>query len=385
MSLNTKVGSVELSTPLILASGYITETPDFFMRASKFGCSAIVTRSLKKVVPEERKRVPAPRYAVIPGKDTMLNCEWGNEYSWELWRNKWVDEVRVANSPIIMSLSGRDLDGCKDLIRSFDEIGVDAFEINISCSHSGALHGNLNVDFGNLKSTLKHIRPITKTPIWIKLSYSPFVVGMAQMAEEMGADAIICSNSIGPGMLIDIESGYTKLGTQGGAGGVSGAAIFPIALRCVFEISRNVRIPVVGVGGVCSGEDAIQMMFAGASAVQLYTYPSLHGPEVFESIITEMNSFLMRHNDKYQGISDIIGLSHAHALEHRFHANSPTINSEKCIGCGICVRSCQFNGMKIVYTDGKEVASITESCISCNACVGMCPIRIGAITPNFLR
>jgi len=208
--LKTSVGAVTLNTPFILASGYITETPDFFLASHPHGCAAMVTRSLKKIIPPERARVPAPRYVVIGG-DTMLNCEWGNELPWEHWREKSAQQVKATGAPIVISLSGRDPNGCVHLIHSFDEIGVDAFEINVSCSHSGALHGDLNTDLENMGKLLTLIRPHTRTPIWIKLSYSTILLEMARQAEGSGADAIVCTNTIGPGLLLDTKTGKPML------------------------------------------------------------------------------------------------------------------------------------------------------------------------------
>ena len=101
MNLSVQVNGISFNTPIILASGYITETPSFFMEAIPHGCSAIVTRSLKKIVPDERKRVPVPRYAIIPGEDSMLNCEWGNEFGWDNWRDQWVRQVKEDRKSVV--------------------------------------------------------------------------------------------------------------------------------------------------------------------------------------------------------------------------------------------------------------------------------------------
>lgn len=164
MSLKTQVGSVRLQTSLLLASGNITETPEFFIRAQPYGCSGIVTRSLKQHVPPERSKITVPRYAVF-GQDNMLNCEWGNEKPWTEWRDGGVRQVQDTGYPIIVSLSGRDIESCCHLIKTFDELGVDTYEINISCSHSGTLHGNLNVDVLHLEQLMKKVRGVIKMPI----------------------------------------------------------------------------------------------------------------------------------------------------------------------------------------------------------------------------
>lgn len=382
MSLNTQVGNVKLQTPLLLASGYITETPEFFLKAQPYGCSGMVTRSLKQHVPPERVNVPAPRYAVFD-RDSMLNCEWGNEKPWTDWQDHGVTQVKDTGCPIIVSLSGRDLDGCCNLIRVFDEIGVNAYEINISCSHSGVLHGNLNVDVLHLQQLMKKIRGVTSTPIWIKLSYSNLLILMAKEAEELGADAIVCTNSIGPGMLIDTKTAKPKLGIKGGGGGVTGKAIFPIALWCVHQISQILTIPVVGCGGIFSVDQVIQMLMAGACAVQLYTAPALKGPVVFKWITTGLREFFAE-NPGYASVKDLIGLAVNKANEHRFSSPLPVVVEEKCTGCGICIHACAFNALKLVHRPDKiALAVIADNCNSCNACVGVCPPKFDAIRASF--
>ncbi len=304
--LRTHVNKLHLRYPLLLASGHITETPDFYLNSPE--CAGIVTRSLKYIVPDERRQTPSPRYAVFDDGHSMLNCEWGNTHPWREWKESGVDAVIEHGGAMIVALSGRAVDGCAKLIREFESKEVDAYEINVSCSHSGALHGNLNVDIEHLRILLETIRPLTSRQIWVKLSYSDCLYNMAIMAERCGANAIVCTNSIGPGMFIDIETGMPKLGSIDGVGGVTGRAIFPIALRCVFKLAETVRIPIIGVGGINTAEDAIQMFMAGASALQLYTAPALLGGEVFKEINDGIRDFLKRNN--YDSLEDIRGIAH---------------------------------------------------------------------------
>lgn len=382
MSLVTQVGNVKLRTPLLLASGYITETPEFFLRAQPYGCSGMVTRSLKQHVPPERSKVTAPRYAVFD-QDSMLNCEWGNERPWTEWRDHGVGQVKETGCPIVVSLSGRDPESCSRLIRVFDEIGVAAYEINISCSHSGALHGNLNVDMLHAERLMKQVRVVTTTPIWIKLSYSNLLVSMAKQAQEEGADAVVCTNSIGPGMLIDTKTAKSRLGIKGGGGGVTGKAIFPIALWCVHQLSGTLSIPVVGCGGIFTADDVIQMLMAGASAVQLYTAPALKGPVVFKRITAGLQRFLAE-NPKYASVRDLIGLTLDKTDNHQFASPRPVVIEERCTGCGICVRACAFDAISMVRrADKNAMAIINDNCISCNACVGVCPPKFNAIKASF--
>jgi len=382
MNISTKVGSVYFDTPLILASGCITETPEFFLKAKPFGCAGMVTRSLRQNVSENRLQTPVPRYVVLRS-GTMLNCEWSNENVWTNWLDIWVQKVKKTKAPIIVSLSGRDIAGCCELIKSFNGLNVDAYEINVSCAHSGILHGDLNIDREHLQALMTRVKKITNIPIWVKLSYSSFMIEMAVAAEKFGANAIVCTNSIGPGLLLDIETSEPKLGVKGGAGGMSGKAIFPIALYSVYEISRSVNIPVVGVGGISSAEDVIQMMMAGASAVQIYTLAALKGPRVFKDITKGLKQFFNRHSE-YHSISDFIGISLKWAGKHSFNSPKPIIDSDKCTGCGLCLDSCVFDAIKLVsQKDNKLVAVIGDNCNSCNACVGACSSRNSAIRAVF--
>lgn len=381
----TNVGSVQLDTPLLLASGYITETAEFFLRSQPMGCSGIITRSLKRQVPPERQHIPVPRYAIFEQK-SMLNCEWGNERHWSTWKNEEAQKVRESKGTLIISLSGRDPHGCAELMGEFDAMGiVDAYEVNVSCSHSGALHGNLNVDIEHLEGLMATIRKATQTPIWIKLSYSTQLIQMALIAERDGADTIVCSNSIGPGMLIDTKAAVPQLGIQGGGGGLTGNAIFPIALWCVHQLSNSLEIPVVGCGGVSSGDHAIQMLMAGASAIQLYTAPALYGPRVFRRVLNGIERYLEEHTE-YQKLEDLNGVVSQRTTDHQFASPFPEVLEEKCTGCGVCIDACAFDALSLVTNEqGEDIAVIKDTCVSCNACVGVCPPKFDAIKARFRR
>ncbi len=366
--LKCSVASVGLSSPLILASGHITENADFFTKTA--GCAGMVTRSLKEFPPPERKNTPAPRYVVFDNGHSMLNCEWGNSVPWTYWKDQGVSIVKNLSGAIIISLSGREIESCCNLIQEFDKLGVDAFEINVSCSHSGAIHGNLNIDFSHTEELLSKIRPLTKTPIWLKLSYSSYLTDMARLAESLGADAIVCTNSIGPGMFIDTKTATPKLGIIGGAGGVTGRAIFPIALNCVYKLAQTVSIPIVGSGGIASADDVVQMLMAGASAVQLYTEPALNGSQVFAKIAKGLEDYLDE-NDKT--IGDLVGLAQGKREQHNFVQNHSTIRKDNCIGCGRCVTICDFGAITTSKGNPRPVID-SEKCVGCSACASVCPV-----------
>lgn len=367
-NLKVKVGSVELKTPLLLASGHITETADFYLKAED--CAGMVTRSLKEVPPPERKNTPSPRYVVFDNGHSMLNCEWGNSTPWTYWRDTGVPAVKGVGGAMIISLSGRDIESCCRLIREFDQLDIDAYEINISCSHSGAIHGNLNIDFEHMTELFKAIRPLTEKPIWIKLSYSSFLIDMAKTAEQLGADAIVCTNSIGPGLFIDTKTATPRLGIMGGAGGVTGRAIFPIALNCVYKLAQAVKIPIIGSGGITTGDDVVQMMMAGASAVQLYTEPALNGPLAFSAIASALQEYL---DEQGVELEDIVGAALHKRDAHCFEQRTPVLDESACCGCGRCTVICDFDA--IMVECGQKAHILPDKCVGCSACISICPTK----------
>ncbi len=362
--LETNIGGLVLNSPLLLASGQITETPDFFLQTDKYACAGMVTRSLRENPSPERANTPAPRYVIFDNGRSMLNCEWSNSEPWTTWYSEGIEKVRSRDGALILSLFGEDISGCCNLVRKFDDTKIAAFEINVS--------GSYDVDF--LKKLLRSVGALTNKPIWIKLAYSSRLLEMAKIAEAFGADAIVCTNSIGPGLLIDTETGLPKLGIRGGAGGVSGEAIFPIALNCVYQLAQAVRIPIIGSGGISSAEHVIQMMMAGASAVQLYTAPALRGPEIFKTIAGDLIDYLNDHG--YDAVEDIIRLSIGKAEENNFYVVKPLFDPRICIQCNKCLQVCAFGAQqadKILY----------DKCVGCNACVDVCPS--GALTTDYKR
>lgn len=379
MDIKTKVGSVVLNSPLLIGSGYITEDTSFYARSVARGCAGMVSRSLKFSVPRERQRVPAPRY-VVTKQGSMLNCEWGNEKPWTNWRDGEFRRAKEIGGVTVISLSGRDIESCKRLIAALNPLKPDAYEINVSCAHSGELHGNLNLNIGHLRLVLQSIRSLTNCPIWIKLSYSSILVDMAVVAEQNGADAIVCTNSIGPGLFLDPETGRPLLGIMGGAGGLTGEAIFPIALQCVYKLRKHLSIPIVGVGGIGTAEHVIQMMLAGASAVQLYTAPALHGPRVFEEIAEGLKSYLGNHR-RFSSLEQLIGYSHTLQEKHVFTTPPPMVIEDACTGCVECASSCAFDALKFVNrgVGQPNLVVIKDNCIGCNACVGVCPPEFNAL------
>jgi dihydroorotate dehydrogenase (NAD+) catalytic subunit len=161
------------------------------------------------------------------------------------------------------------------------------------------------------------------------------------------------------------------MGSEEGYGWLSGQAIKPLSLRCVFDIARTVDLPIFGVGGVFRGTDAIEMFMAGASAVQICTAAILKGPSVFGKIARETDQWLDQHG--YSSIGEVRGLTIRRLREREYRTTHlpPTVDEALCTACGLCEISCVYHA--IVVADNK--ARVDEDlCQGCGLCITRCPV-----------
>jgi len=181
-------------------------------------------------------------------------------------------------------------------------------------------------------------------------------------------------NSFGPCLGIDLETALPLMGSKEGYGWLSGPALKPLALRCIYDVARNVPLPIFGVGGVSRGVDAIEMMMVGASAVQVCTAAILKGPTLFGKIASEMDAWLEDHG--YRSVSEIKGLTLRRLEDRRLRTSAlpPSLDVEACTGCRLCEISCVYGAIHVV--DKKAVLD-TSLCTACGLCVTRC--RPGAL------
>jgi dihydroorotate dehydrogenase (NAD+) catalytic subunit len=184
----------------------------------------------------------------------------------------------------------------------------DLLEVNISCPNVDAEFGRpFATDAHSAAAVTQAVKAVATCPVIIKLS--PNVADIASIAravEAAGADAIAAVNTLGPGMVIDICSGAPILSNR--VGGISGPAIHPIAVRCVYDVCATVRIPVIGLGGVTTGRDALEMVMAGATAVGLGSVVYYRGLEAFHLVLDEMDALMQECG--YASLDDIRGIAH---------------------------------------------------------------------------
>lgn len=298
--LRTVVGSLVFQNPIVLAAGtagYGRELAGV-MRAERLG--GLVT---KAVSVEPRHGAPSPRVAEFDGG--MINAVGLANPGLDAVRREqlpWL-ATNLADTRKIVNVVGFTIDEYPAVVAGLEEglrdlpSAVDAFELNVSCPNTKAGGMEFGADPASLAAVVSAARRETRRPMFVKLSpVLPNIAEAARIAADAGADAISVVNTI-PGLVIDIERRRPVLGF--GTGGVSGPAILPVGVLATWKVSRAVKLPVLGLGGVTSGADALQYILAGASLVGVGT-AALREPRAPERIVKELATWCTTH-----GVKDI--------------------------------------------------------------------------------
>ena len=300
--LETKLCGLKLRNPTVLASGIVGVSKASVSYAAENGAGAVTIKSLTT---DRRKGHPAP--IILTYEGGMLNSV---GYS-----NPGIDnvedefrELKSVGAPVIGSITGKDADDFSVLAEKINGMDFAAVEIALSCPHTpgyGTMAGQSTPEATG--EITKAVREKTDKPLFVKLSPNVMAISeIAKAAEKAGADAITAVNTLGPGMIIDVKSTKPVLG--GKIGGLSGDGLRPVAVRCVYDIYKSVKIPIIGTGGIITGEHAVQMMMAGASAVGIGTAVYNRGIGVFNKINDEISRFMKENG--YDSIEDMRGKAH---------------------------------------------------------------------------
>jgi len=271
----------KLKTPLILGSGTLGENKENLITALKYGAGAVVTRTLR--IKKENRKIFNPAY-FVEEKIYMLNSDNQNLTPWEYWIDK-VEEIEKYGR-LIVSLSARDPEGCKEIIATFEKNYPPSFyEINFSCPHSAKLYGEIS--YQTVEKTLRLARKQTTQPLFLKLSLHNIDPKKLKNFERKSlVDALVISNSIGPGLRINVKTGKPYL--ESIVGGMSGKAIKPLILAVIYELKKILKIPIIGCGGIENADDVLEYIMLGCEAVQIYTKAHLDGLQIFDSIKNEL-------------------------------------------------------------------------------------------------
>lgn len=291
VNLSVKICGVEFSNPVIAASGTFGFGREY---NELYDISLVGGVSTKGLTMEPRLGNPVPRIA--EGKSVILNAVGLQNPGVEQFIKDDLDWLK-SKTTVVANVAGRTLEDYENICARLDGL-ADMIELNISCPNVRAGGMALGIKPENVEEVTRLCKAqLKKTPLIVKLSPNvESIAANARAAERGGADCISLINTL-TGMVIDIERRRPVIANN--TGGVSGAGIMPIALRMVYEAAHAVEIPVIGMGGITCGKDAIAFMMAGARAVQVGTANFTDGYAI-PRIVKEMDEWLDSH-----GIGDV--------------------------------------------------------------------------------
>lgn len=300
--LAVEIAGLKLPNPTMLAAGILGLSGASLREAVENGAGAVITKSVSL-----KPRAGYGNPAVVQVNCGLLNAiglanPGVQDFAEELKELK-KDGLGV---PVIASVFGFSSEEFAKAARILARAGADAVELNVSCPHVEKTGSEIGQSPNLVAEVVKQVKSAVDKPVIVKLTPNVTdIVEVAKAGVKAGADAVSAVNTV-RAMAIDVETAQPILANK--VGGLSGSAIKPIAVRCVYEIYDAVEVPVIGCGGITSWRDAVEFMLAGASAVQIGTAIASEGLGVFKSIARGVDSYIRKKG--FRSVKDIVGLSH---------------------------------------------------------------------------
>jgi dihydroorotate dehydrogenase (NAD+) catalytic subunit len=299
--LSVDIAGLKLHSPTALASGILGYSADSLQAVAESGAGAVVTKSVG-VTP----RMGYANPTVVQAKSGLINAIGLPNPGID----QYVEEIRYTKSilqvPLIVSIYGYSADEYALAAKKAVEAGADAVELNVSCPHVKYTGSEIGQNPKLLKDVVCKVKAEVRKPVIVKLSPNVTnIVEIADVAAKAGADALTVINTV-RAMAIDAETMLPVLSNI--RGGLSGPAIKPIALRCVYDIYESVKTPIMGCGGITDWRDAVEFLLAGAVAVQVGTAIAMEDRGVFQTINKGIEAYLKKKG--YGSVKEIVGLSH---------------------------------------------------------------------------
>ena len=289
-----------MKNPTMLAAGILGSTAASLNWAARSGAGAVVTKSFG-LNPNKGYANPTT-VEVTSGVINAIGLS-----------NPGVDNFKAEleklnkSVPAIASLYGANAEEFSGIATRVEGL-VDALELNVSCPHAmGGCGSAIGQDPDLTAEIVRSVKKSVKIPVIVKLTPNVTdIVEIARHAEKAGADALTMINSLGPGMKIDIETGNPILKNR--IGGLSGPAVKPIAIRCVYDVYESVEVPIIGVGGIRDYKDVLEFLYAGANCVQIGTSIMYEGMEIFRKISNGLERFMNEMG--YEKVEEMVGIAH---------------------------------------------------------------------------
>ena len=300
LSLAVDVAGLRLRNPTMNAAGVLGISMPLLRRVYEGGAGGVVTKSLG----------PAPRCGHL--NPTLVPVEGGVLNAMGLpnpGADHYVEAIRALKAegiPVVASFFGASIEEFREVAEILSDAGADALEVNVSCPNVQEEMGMLGADCLNTERVTAAVKEVSRPPVFVKLS--PNVTDIAEIAraaERGGADAITAVNTL-KGLAVDID--FRRPVLTNVTGGLSGPAVKPVSLRCVWEVAEAVDLPVVGCGGVSDWRDAVEYLLCGACAVEVGTAVMDGGFGVFGEIAKGIRGYLEANG--FREVKEVVGLAH---------------------------------------------------------------------------
>jgi dihydroorotate dehydrogenase (NAD+) catalytic subunit len=285
--LSVDIGGLVLKNPVMTASGTFGYAQEFESLLDLEALGAIVVKGLSLT---PTKGNPPPRIVETPSG--MLNAIGLENVGIEAFIEQKLPFLRTLSTPVIVNIYGKTVTEYATLAKMVDSIdGIAAIEVNISCPNVKQGGLAFGADPNSAVRVVNAVRHMTKKPLIVKLSPNVSdIVKIAVNVERAGADCVSLINTI-TGMAVDIKTGKPHLANI--TGGLSGPAIKPVALRMVWQVAQAVAIPVIGIGGIMTAEDALEFIIAGATAIQVGTANFIN-PKATMDILEGIKAYMLQ-------------------------------------------------------------------------------------------
>ena len=392
-NLNIDFAGVTFENPFTVAASPSSDSREKVRRALEAGWGGIVFKTT--ALPKHCPQLAEPNMAGLPfaGKTQSLF------YNIDLISERTIEEIQeeiayfkqlFPDRRFIGSIMASGDDEWMELVNRLEEAGADMIECSMSCpqgEHSiagDADHASNAIpaaDRDLMEKTTRVIKNATKkgTPIIVKMTPNVTdIVDIARGAVEGGADALCAIDTVRGFIGIDLETGYPKLNIGGYStwGGLSGPGIKPIALGCVSKITKELEIPVAGVGGISNWRDAAEFILLGARNVQVCTAISKYGFKM----VSDMRKGLLGYLEEkgYSSLDEMAGSSLKYLVDHseldRNNRQLCTIDQANCLKCGSCATACQDAGFgALTHVKGSVPRVDASVCRGCGLCLSVCP------------
>jgi dihydropyrimidine dehydrogenase (NAD+) subunit PreA len=390
LQLQVQYCGLNLIHPFLLASSPVTDSQEMVARGFEAGWAGAVLKTTTH--PSEENTIVYPMLAGLDPGSSLIGL-----HNTDLLSDRTIDEMceqvrwlkaRFPERCVALSIMGTTRGQWEELTQKACQAGADLVEVSISCPQGSMVEGDEQPDGSMISQDARLTEKVTRwakttagrMPVVVKLS--PGVTDITQIAravERGGGDGICAIDSVEGIVGVDLVSFAPLPVVQGYGtrGGYTGRAVKPVALRCIADIAGAVDLPISGVGGIYSWQDAIEFMLLGATSLQVCTAVMQRGFGVIRGLTDGLSRWLEAGG--YASPADIIGSGLDHLVEHEVVPHGikvvAGINSDLCIGCGLCHVACRDGAHQAINFKEDRLAVVDRQvCVGCGLCSQVCPV-----------